>query len=63
MVLRTMSLFEFRGQSDAWTDSLQPATSDSSLSLDDVLSYGSDDLGLEVDDSAYLILTEGHDFD
>lgn len=62
MVLRTMLLFEFRGASDAWADSLQSTTSDSTLSLDDVLSYASDDLGLEVDESGHLVLTEGIDF-
>lgn len=61
MVLGPMTLLEFRGVAEAWSESLQP--SEPSLTLDDVLSYSSDDLGLEVDDTGNLILIEGVDFE
>jgi hypothetical protein len=34
-----------------------------SLELDDLLSFGGDDLGLDVDSDGHLVLTEGVDFE
>ena len=35
----------------------------SRLEIDDVLSFGGDDLGLDVDSNGHLVLTEGVDFE
>jgi len=61
MVLGPMTSFELRGTAEAWIESLQP--SEPSLTLDDVLTYSGDDLGLEVDDTGHLVLVEGVDFE
>lgn len=55
-----MTLFEFRNTGGALQVS---EAGDSPLELDDVLSFGGDDLGLDVDSSGHLVLTEGVDFE
>jgi hypothetical protein len=62
-----MTLFDFRmprgSQPDAGACSLGQAAGGDCLELDDLLSFGGDDLGLEVDESGCLMLTEGADFE
>ena len=55
-----MTLFDFRASGDP-----PPGLDLDSdrLELDDVLSFGGDDLGLDVDSSGHLVLTEGVDFE
>jgi hypothetical protein len=55
-----MTLFDFRSTGGIAPDS---ETGDGHLELDDVLSFGGDDLGLDVDSSGHLVLTEGVDFE
>ena len=55
-----MTLFEYRN-----TGALLPVSEagGSHLEIDDVLSFGGDDLGLDIDSSGHLVLTEGVDFE
>jgi hypothetical protein len=55
-----MTLFEFRA-----SGGLPPGLDLGSghLELDDVLSFGGDELGLDIDSSGHLVLTEGVDFE
>jgi hypothetical protein len=55
-----MTLFDFRA-----SGGLPPGLDLESdrLELDDLLSFGGDDLGLDVDSSGHLVLTEGVDFE
>ena len=55
-----MTLFDYRA-SDAML--LGSAAGSRFLELDDLLSFGGDDLGLDIDLSGHLVLTEGVDFD
>lgn len=62
-----MTLFDFRTPRDSRPDAQVCSTGQGvggeSLELDDLLSYASDDLGLKVDESGCLVLTEGVDFE
>ena len=55
-----MTLFEFRTGSVLLQD-IEPGGSH--LELDDLLSFGGDDLGLDIDAKGHLVLTEGVDFE
>ena len=55
-----MTLFDFRTRSVLLQG---PEPDSNSLELDDVLSFGGDDLGLDIDSSGHLVLTEGVDFE
>ncbi|MGF1594494.1 MAG: hypothetical protein ACFCUW_14510 [Kiloniellaceae bacterium] len=50
-------------RADAGISSSDQAAGGGRLELDDLLSFGGDDLGLEVDESGCLVLTEGADFE
>ncbi len=58
-----MSLFDFSGAEDFRPDGFWPPSEGASLDINEVLSRGSDDLGLEVGTDGYLVLIEGSDFD
>lgn len=55
-----MTLFDYRASSVLFIDADRAS---GQLQIDDVLSFGGDDLGLDVDSSGHLVLTEGVDFD
>jgi hypothetical protein len=54
-----MTLFDYRNTGSV----LVNADGGGCLELDDLLSFGGDDLGLDVDPSGHLVLTEGVDFE
>ena len=54
-----MTLFDYRA-----SDAVMLGSAGSRfLELDDLLSFGGDDLGLDIDLSGHLVLTEGVDFE
>ena len=56
-----MTLFDFRGSSALDLDTTAHAPASDPLQIDDLLSRGSEELGLAVDGEGFLILSEGVD--
>lgn len=53
----------FRGVSIFPSNAVFEVADDAFLGIDDILSRGGDDLGLDVDKTGHLVLVEGKDFD
>ncbi|GAB4372245.1 MAG: hypothetical protein Kow00114_33600 [Kiloniellaceae bacterium] len=58
-----MSVFDASGAAELRPDGRWPQDGGASLDIDEILSRGGDDLGLEVDGDGYLTLIEGSDFE
>ena len=58
-----MTHYEFRAVVAVRPDGRRQPTDGESLRIDDLLSRGSDGLGLEVDGDGKLVLSEGADFE